>query len=183
MKTKVTNKLDPTQSTQETTGDESFFRRWSARKQQLAQPETQQPKVVDNAQTEPPAPALTDADMPPLESLDEQSDYSGFFSPKVSAELKRLALRKLFHSASFNVTDGLDDYAEDFTQFAALGDIITQDMRHMMDVIKQREAKQAAEESTTSALADADSPESEETAAINETEQQDPAPEQDDYPA
>ncbi|MEE4375970.1 MAG: DUF3306 domain-containing protein [Candidatus Competibacteraceae bacterium] len=177
------DKSDPLQSAQETTGDESFFRRWSARKQQLVQPEIQAPKTVDNAQIEPPAPALTDADMPPLESLNEQSDYSGFFSPKVSTELKRLALRKLFHSASFNVTDGLDDYAEDFTQFAALGDIITQDMRHMMDVIKQREAKQAADESTASAPADADSPDSEETAATNETEQQDPAPKPDDHPA
>ena len=37
---------------------------------------------------EPDAPALTDTDMPPIESLDESSDYSLFLSPKVSQELR-----------------------------------------------------------------------------------------------
>lgn len=79
------------------------------------------------------APVLTDADMPTLESLDEGSDYSGFLSPGVSEELRRKALSTLFHSAGFNIADGLDDYDEDFTKFLPLGDIITSDMRHQME--------------------------------------------------
>lgn len=71
----------------------------------------------------------SDAQLPAVETLDAKSDYSGFLSPKVSEELRRLALRKLFHSASYNVCDGLDDYAEDFTNFAKLGDVVTADMR------------------------------------------------------
>ena len=67
-----------------------------------------------------PPPLLGDADMPPLDSLGPESDYSGFLSPGVSEELRRLALRKLFHSPLFNVTDGLDDYDDDFTSFAVL---------------------------------------------------------------
>ena len=39
----------------------------------------------------------TDADMPPLESLSADSDFTGFLSPKVSESLRRAALRKLFH--------------------------------------------------------------------------------------
>lgn len=81
-------------------------------------------------------PALSDADMPPLESLDEHSDYSGFLSSGVSEKLRKRALRKLFHLDVYNLTDGLDDYAEDYTKFAALGDILTADLRLM----RQREA-------------------------------------------
>jgi len=68
---------------------------------------------------------LTDADMPPLETLGEDSDYSVFLSPKVSEGLRRAALRKLFGGAAFNVTDGLDDYDEDFRSFSSLIDVAT----------------------------------------------------------
>ena len=85
---------------------------------------------------------LTDEDMPPLERLDENSDYSGFLSPGVSEGLRRRALRKLFMSAVFNVRDGLDDYDEDFTNFEALGDIVTSDMRHQAEAEAER-ARQA----------------------------------------
>lgn len=88
-----------------------------------------------------PVPELTDDDMPPLESLDEDSDYAGFLSAKVSESLRRAALRKLFHSSTFNVIDELDDYAEDFTTFEALGDLITADMRHRLDVEAKRQAE------------------------------------------
>lgn len=84
-----------------------------------------------------------DEDMPPVGSLDENSDVSEFFSSGVSEELRRAALRKFFHSPAFNIVDGLDDYDDDFTKFAALGDIITADMRHRMELEEQanREAK------------------------------------------
>ena len=86
--------------------------------------------------------ALTDEDMPPLDTLDEDSDYSGFLSPGVSETLRRRALRKLFSSAVFNIPDGLDDYDDDFTSFAALGDIVTSDMKHQAEVEAER-ARQA----------------------------------------
>ena len=86
--------------------------------------------------------ALTDEDMPPLDTLGEDSDYSGFLSPGVSEALRRRALRKLFSSAVFNIPDGLDDYDDDFTSFAALGDIVTSDMKHQAEVEAER-ARQA----------------------------------------
>jgi predicted metal-dependent hydrolase len=89
-------------------------------------------------------PELTDVDMPPIESLDERSDLSMFFSSKVSTELRRRALRKVFLSAAFNRVDGLDDYAEDFTSFEQLGNIVTSDLKHQMEVARKRLA--AAEE-------------------------------------
>jgi hypothetical protein len=105
----------------------------------------------------PPPPALTDADMPPLESLTIDSDFTGFLSEKVSESLRRAALRRLFHSSEFNIVDGLDEYAEDFTRFEALGDIVTADMRHQIEVAARKQAEAAKQ-----ALLDgtADEPES-----------------------
>ena len=94
----------------------------------------------NNAVPEPAEAELSDADMPPIETLDAESDYSGFLSPGVSDALRQAALRKLFHGATFNVIDGLDDYAEDFTMFEALGDIVTADMRHQIEIEAEKRA-------------------------------------------
>lgn len=88
---------------------------------------------------------LADADMPPLESLHEDSDYSGFLSPGVSEGLRRRALRKLFMSAVFNVRDGLDDYDDDFTSFEPLGDVVTSDMKHQVEMEAERARRARAD--------------------------------------
>ena len=88
---------------------------------------------------------LTDEDMPPLKTLTEESDYTGFLSPKVSDELRKLALRKLFHGSKFNICDGLDDYDEDFTKFAKLGDVITAEMRHRAELEALKKLQQQEE--------------------------------------
>jgi hypothetical protein len=133
---------------------ESGLRRWSRRKQEAAL-ETQ---VLDQtaprdteasigiavpAETEvETTPVLTDADMPPVESLNEDSDYSAFMSEGVSDELRNLALRKLFKAPVFNIRDGLDEYDEDYTYFEKLGDIVTCDMKHHIEMkeLREREA-------------------------------------------
>lgn len=74
-------------------------------------------------------PVLTDADMPDIETLNADSDYSPFFSEGVSKELRNLALKKLFFSGKFSARDGLDDYDDDFTKFEPLGDTVTSDMK------------------------------------------------------
>jgi hypothetical protein len=124
----------------EESGEEAFLSRWSRLKQaetQSVEPADQDaPPVEDKQLTQ-----LTDADMPPIESLTEASDYSGFLSPEVTEQLRQQALQKLFRSACFNVCDGLDDYAEDFTSFEKLGDVITADLKFRM----QQEAEKLAE--------------------------------------
>ena len=72
---------------------------------------------------------LTDADMPDIETLNADSDFSPFFSEGVSKELRNLALKKLFFSGKFSARDGLDDYDDDFTKFEPLGDTVTSDMK------------------------------------------------------
>jgi hypothetical protein len=128
--------------------DGTFLSRWSERKlharrgQELAEPVEVLQAAADQpaatAAADEPKRLLTDDDMPPLESLDADSDYSGFLSRGVSEALRRKALSKLFRGAHFNVTDGLDDYAEDFTKFAPLGDIVTADMRYRMEQAAKR---------------------------------------------
>ena len=145
---------------------ENLLSRWSRRKQQ-AREETEpgNPERIDTqqnlsekvpeaslsssealleAQTEPEV-VLTDEDMPPIESLTENSDFSGFMSRGVSDELRNLALRKMYRAASFNVLDGLDDYADDYTSFEKLGDIVTSDMKHRIEMEASRKLEQEAE--------------------------------------
>ncbi len=132
---------------------ESFLSRFHRRKTEarLAEMHTDTAREEHQDQTEAVVQAVkgtddiedipSDADMPSLETLNADSDYTGFLSPKVSEPLRRAALRKLFRGAEFNIVDGLDEYAEDFTTFEPLGDIVTADMRHMIEV----EAKKKAE--------------------------------------
>jgi hypothetical protein len=96
------------------------------------------------ATASPPAPALTDADMPPVESLTAESDFTMFLSEGVSDALRRTALRKLFHLPEFNILDGLNDYDEDYTKFEKLGDVVTYHQRSML--AREEAAKKAAAE-------------------------------------
>ena len=123
--------------------NEPLLARFHRRKLEAREKARQLPAQAENR--EPPPIPLTDADMPPVEGLDFGSDFSGFLSPKVSDALRRAALRKLFHSPALNVVDGLDEYADDFTQFEPLGDLITADMKHQMVQALERE-KEAAKQ-------------------------------------
>ena len=51
-----------------------------------------------------------------MEELTLDSDFSGFFHPKVDEDLRRSALRKLFSDPHFNVMDGLDTYIDDYSK-------------------------------------------------------------------
>jgi hypothetical protein len=129
---------------------EGLVSRWSRRKTEQravadentvsSEMPTDELRKVDQA-SEHSSKQPTDADMPPLDSLGEESDYSGFMSPKVSEELRTLALRKLFHLPQFNVTDGLNDYDEDYTSFAKLGNVITHEMRRLRELEKRLTVK------------------------------------------
>ncbi len=161
-----------------------FVTRWSARK--LAARRGEDTEDVERAEA--PSGAVeaegppTEADLPPLESLGEDSDYSGFLSPKVSASLRKAALRKLFRSPGLSLPDGLDDYAEDFTAFSNLGEVITADMRHRMEAAARRlleekqETVEAAPEQLLARATDpapgADSPAAEGTATGGESDRE-----------
>lgn len=130
----------------------SFYSRWSQRKaeQQTLTEETPQEaplESIDSSSTpsdtnldphldnssiavqEDTAPALTDEDMPDVETLTKDSDFNQFFSPGVSEELRKLALRKLFFLPEFNIRDGLNDYDDDFSKMPELTKAVVDKLR------------------------------------------------------
>jgi hypothetical protein len=144
---------------------ESRLARWSRRKQQSAEVTRQEDMALqleeqslvetdlagavaeqDAQQVEDQQPALTDADMPAIESLTEDSNFSQFMSSGVSDKLRNLALRKMFKAPFFNIRDGLDEYDGDYTSFEKLGDIVTSDMRHQMEIEAQKKLEAEARE-------------------------------------
>ncbi len=126
--------------------DEPFLGRWSRLKQKRRQPEPE-PEPGDAPQVEDaePAPAETHpaaaeeetaaVDLPDIETLDKDSDYSVFMKEGVPEQLKKLALRKLWLSdPDLAVLDGLNDYDDDYRivpailgKFASGGDDTPED--------------------------------------------------------
>ena len=170
---------------------EGFLTRWSRRKvlsrsgEELPEPaqdadeelpEASAPgqessPVVEEALPEHPGeeagvPQDAEPELPPLESLDENSDYSAFLGDGVPADVRQKALNKLFHSPKFNIRDGLDDYDWDFTNPEPLGDIITAEMRYRVERELERlagldEDEEREEDTSTVAAVDADEPDNE----------------------
>ena len=140
-KDRQSTSADPAESLDPATRKERFLARWSRRKTSALVEQEAQPVAAEVADETSQCPVVaptriaekTDADMPPIESLDADSDYAQFLSPGVSEQLRRAALRKLFHQPRYNVMDGLDTYIADLRSFTPLGDTITADMRHQME--------------------------------------------------
>ncbi len=126
---------------------DGFARRWSKRKHAARAGVDVDAKPLETPPAAP-APVLTDNDMPPIESLTDDSDVSMFFSPGVSEELRRLALNKIFHLPKFNTRCPLDSEYYDMANLTDLGSIVTHDMREQW----AREAAKLAEKSLDKAL-------------------------------
>lgn len=89
---------------------EPFLSRWSRRKEEARQP-VAPPASAPAADAKGPAPEL-----PPVDQLTPESDFSAFFHPKVGEDVRRAALKKLFSDPHFNVMDGLDVYIDDYSK-------------------------------------------------------------------
>ena len=132
-----------------TPGEEGFLQRLHRRKQAarngepLPEEPPQTPAAAPGAEETPP---LTDKDMPPIDSLDAESDYSGFLSPGVSEALQQAALRRLWRVTDLDFIDDLDIYASDYTRHEPLGDLVTQEMRHRLELEARRQAEAALQD-------------------------------------
>jgi len=110
-----------------------FFSRWSRRKQEAAkglplqEPEpleartttapVQAVHVTTHVATEAPEPAVSVEPLPTLEdaqALTPASEFGAFMKQGVPAEVRNLAVKKLFADPHFNVMDGLDIYIGDY---------------------------------------------------------------------
>lgn len=135
-------------------GDEPFLSRWVRRKSESRSVPAEAPSASEDvpAAAEPEPPVLTDADMPPLESLTEGSDFSPFMSPGVSDELRRHALRRLFGATRFNVRDGLDDYDDDYQHFGSLAREVAKRIKERIGMVRPEPDDVVEEESGGAAV-------------------------------
>ncbi|MFN0160719.1 MAG: DUF3306 domain-containing protein [Burkholderiales bacterium] len=107
---------------------ETFLSRWSRRKKsepENREREDQRVQEESNAASGAAAPAAVapesalpkaaPADLPSIDSLTPDSDFSRFMRPDVPLASRNAAMKKLFTDPHFNVMDGLDTYIDDYT--------------------------------------------------------------------
>jgi len=91
---------------------ENFLGRWSRLKREQEEKSVPQ---KNEAQDQPP-------ELPPLDQLTPDSEFSGFMHPKVADALRRAALKKLFADPHFNIPDPYEAYSGDWTVGEAIPD-------------------------------------------------------------
>ncbi len=111
---------------------EEFLSRWSKRKQELRE-EASRAETLTPAK--PAAPATAAPDLPPVDKLNMDSDYRGFFHPKVDEALRRTALKKLFSDPHFNIMDGLDTYIDDYSISDPIPAAMLAEMKSARDIL------------------------------------------------
>lgn len=78
--------------------------------------EPSQHEVAEEARPEPTLPiAAGPVELPALESMTPQSDFSPFMAPNVDPLLRNQAMKKLFTDPHYNVMDRLDIYIDDYS--------------------------------------------------------------------
>ena len=106
--------------------DDGFLARWSRQKVETKEKPADRQEAGEVAEAAPGQGDLDEAkqaeivaQLPDIESLDENSDFSAFMKEGVPQALRRRALRKLWRlNPLFANLDGLNDYDDDFTDAA-----------------------------------------------------------------
>jgi Protein of unknown function (DUF3306) len=119
---------------------EAFVERWSRMKQEAKEAPPPQ-KAPEKAEVDAKAPP---PELPPIDKLNIDSDFRGFFHPKVGEDLRRAALKKLFSDPRFNVMDGLDVYIDDYSKTEPIPPEMLAGLRQAQNIL--RWAKEDTEE-------------------------------------
>ena len=109
--------------------DQPFLDRWSRLKTESAvEPQAAADAdlpVADAEGSEAQDAAPPPEDLPDIETLGPDSDYTPFMRENVPEELRRLALRRLWRSNPiFANLDGLNDYDENFSLLYKAGNVV-----------------------------------------------------------
>ena len=124
--------------------DDGFLARWSrrkrsadARKRDPAAPQPPSAAREDSAAPVAPDASAAIASLPPIESLDANSDITPFLAPGVPAELTRRALRRAWHTdPAIRDFVGLSENAWDFNApdgVPGFGALTPEDIRRLLD--------------------------------------------------
>ena len=142
---------------------EGFARRWSRRKSAVragdpiapeAAPEAAPERAPTDVPAESPGEQVNDGrdmpipeDLPDIDSLDKESDYSLFMRDSTPQYLKRLALRKLWNSdPTLAVLDGLNDYDEDYSMIGMVAQEISTRYQPGKGIVDPDEEKEKEKE-------------------------------------
>jgi hypothetical protein len=90
---------------------ENFLGRWSRLKQEAEKEQSLPQKAEERA-----------PELPPVDKLTSDSEFSGFMHPKVEDALRRVALKKLFADPHFNVPDPFEPFSGDWTVGETISD-------------------------------------------------------------
>jgi hypothetical protein len=114
----------------------SFLTRWARLKRQA---ETEKPP--EKVDPTPPA------DLPPVDSLTFESDFTAYLRANVEESVKRAALKKLLHDPRFNVMDGLDTYIDDYTKNDPISEEMLKTLEHARSTLfpPQHETEETAQ--------------------------------------
>ena len=99
----------------------SFLTRWSRLKREVAADKPEKPADVE---------AQPAAELPPVDSLTFESDFTAYLRANVEESVKRAALKKLLHDPRFNVMDGLDTYIDDYTKNEGISEEMLKTLDH-----------------------------------------------------
>jgi len=135
--------------------DENFLSRWHRRKVAStaapAVPAADVPAQPTSAAgpdrpTAHVVPVKAGTQLPPIESLTPESDFSPFMQGDVAEHLKRRALKTLFQDPRYNVMDGLDVYIDDYSKPDPLPEGWLEKMNQVARLGEYRAPEEAAEE-------------------------------------
>lgn len=113
-------------------GRQDFLSRWSRLKRQGTAGELATvPVTANNLSTA----SLPAAPLPDTDTLAFSDDFTGFLRQEVEETVRRVALKKLFHSAEFNVMDGLDTYIDDYSIPDPLDEATLRSLNHARELI------------------------------------------------
>lgn len=113
--------------------EQGFLSRWSKRKldqDSAMEEESLTPATEDPVETVEASDQITDTGTEQEKPLWQRDD--------VDEETRKSALRALFRKPEFNVRDGLNEYDDDFTKFASLGNVVTHEMKRMLKLAEEK---------------------------------------------
>jgi hypothetical protein len=120
--------------------NESFLARWSRVKfkaRELEETDANNPSA-ESSRLDVVAPDLSSFKQP------DNSVSSKIFDPEIDEELRREMLSNIFHAPEYNQRDRLDDYDDNYTYFENLGDILTHEVKHAMNVLEEADLTETA---------------------------------------
>lgn len=114
--------------------EQGFLSRWSQRKREQDTQDLQ--SELSGKETE--KAAESEHEVASQTTSETEQDRPVWQRDDVDEDTKKAALRALFRKPEFNIRDGLNEYDDDFTKFASLGDIVTHEMKRMLKLAEEK---------------------------------------------